>query len=181
MNTKFTAEPENGDEGSSRGAMTIGQVAKRSGVPVSTIHFYESKGLISSQRSSGNQRRFPSTVLRLIAIIKVAQRTGVPLEEIKQALAKYGTNAKLTAAQWRTISAELRASLDERIKKLTRLRDELDSCIGCGCLSLARGSWSGLESMPHAGAETVDIRGYRIWYWYSCQLYWRRIENGWIE
>lgn len=137
MNTKFTAEPENDDEGASRGALTIGQVAKRSGVPVSTIHFYESKGLISSQRSSGNQRRFPSTVLRLIAIIKVAQRTGVPLEEIKQALAKYGTNAKLTAAQWRTISAELRASLDERIKKLTRLRDELDSCIGCGCLSLA--------------------------------------------
>ncbi len=195
MNTKFTAEPENDDEVASRGALTIGQVAKRSGVPVSTIHFYESKGLISSQRSSGNQRRFPSTVLRLIAIIKVAQRTGVPLEEIKQALAKYGTNAKLTAAQWRTISAELRASLDERIKKLTRLRDELDSCIAAVVYrwpnvhsetqmmcwvrkARARGSWSGLESMPHAGAERVDIRGYRIWYWYSCQLYWRRIENG---
>ncbi len=106
----------------------------------------------------------------MIAIIKVAQRTGVPLEEIKQALAKYGTNAKLTAAQWRTISAELRASLDERIKKLTRLRDELDSCIAAVVYrwpnvhsetqmmcwvrkARARGSWSGLESMPHAAPK----------------------------
>ncbi|MHA7848006.1 redox-sensitive transcriptional activator SoxR [Serratia sp. D1N4] len=117
-------------------ALTVGEVAHRSGVPVSTIHFYESKGLIASTRSEGNQRRFSSVVLRYIAIIKVAQRTGIPLEEIKEALGRYAPGNKLTAAQWRKLSSYWRESLDERIKKLTRLRDELDSCIGCGCLSL---------------------------------------------
>ncbi|MFC0225481.1 redox-sensitive transcriptional activator SoxR [Serratia aquatilis] len=117
-------------------ALTVGEVAQRSGVPVSTIHFYESKGLIASTRSEGNQRRFSSVVLRYIAIIKVAQRTGIPLEEIKQALGRHAPGDKLTAAQWRKLSSYWRESLDDRIKKLTRLRDELDSCIGCGCLSL---------------------------------------------
>lgn len=116
--------------------LTVGEVAHRAGVPVSTIHFYESKGLIASTRNAGNQRRFPSTVLRYIAIIKVAQRTGIPLEEIKEALGRYPPESKLTAAQWHELSSRWRESLDERIRKLTRLRDELDSCIGCGCLSL---------------------------------------------
>lgn len=116
--------------------LTVGEVAHRSGVPVSTIHFYESKGLIASTRNAGNQRRFPSTVLRHIAIIKVAQRTGIPLEEIKEALGRYPPGSKLSAVQWRELSSRWRESLDERIRKLTRLRDELDSCIGCGCLSL---------------------------------------------
>lgn len=116
--------------------MTVGEVAHRAGVPVSTIHFYESKGLIASTRNAGNQRRFESVVLRYIAVIKVAQRTGIPLEEIKEVLGRYPPGSKLTAAQWRELSSNWRASLDERIRKLTRLRDELDSCIGCGCLSL---------------------------------------------
>lgn len=116
--------------------LTVGEVAQRSGVAISTIHFYETKGLITSTRNAGNQRRFPSTVLRYIAIIKVAQRTGIPLEEIKAALSHYPPGSKLTAAQWRTLSSRWRHGLDERIQKLTRLRDELDSCIGCGCLSL---------------------------------------------
>jgi MerR family redox-sensitive transcriptional activator SoxR len=116
--------------------MTVGEVAHRAGVPVSTIHLYESKGLIASTRNAGNQRRFESVVLRYIAVIKVAQRTGIPLEEIKEALGQYPPGSKLTAAQWRELSSNWRASLDERIRKLTRLRDELDSCIGCGCLSL---------------------------------------------
>ncbi|MCL7715478.1 redox-sensitive transcriptional activator SoxR [Stenotrophomonas mori] len=116
--------------------LTVGEVARRSGVAVSTIHFYEAKGLISSTRNEGNQRRFSSVVLRYIAVIKVAQRTGIPLEEIKQALSHFPVGSKLTAAQWRTLSAGWRTSLDERIQILTRLRDELDSCIGCGCLSL---------------------------------------------
>ena len=81
-------------------SLTIGEVAKRSGVPISTLHFYESKGLIASTRNAGNQRRFPSLVLRSIAIIKVAQRTGIPLEEIKRAMGRYPPNSKLTAAQW---------------------------------------------------------------------------------
>ncbi|MGE8656752.1 MAG: redox-sensitive transcriptional activator SoxR [Achromobacter sp.] len=117
--------------------MTVGEVARRSGVPVSTIHFYESKGLIQSSRSDGNQRRFPGIVLRYIAIIKVAQRTGIPLDEIRAAMARFPQDGnKLTPAQWKELSSQWRANLDERIRKLTRLRDELDSCIGCGCLSL---------------------------------------------
>lgn len=116
--------------------LTVGEVARRAGVPVSTIHFYETKGLITSTRNAGNQRRFASVVLRHIAVIKVAQRTGIPLEEIKEALGRFPAGSKLTAEQWRELSSHWHASLDERIKKLTRLRDELDSCIGCGCLSL---------------------------------------------
>lgn len=116
--------------------LTVGEVAKRSGIPVSTIHFYESKGLITSTRNAGNQRQFSSVVLRYIAIIKVAQRTGITLEEIKETLGNYTTDNKMTPAQWRELSSAWHENLNERIKKLTRLRDELDSCIGCGCLSL---------------------------------------------
>ena len=116
--------------------LTVGEVAHRAGVPVSTIHFYESRGLIASTRSSGNQRRFPSVMLRYIAVIKVAQRAGIPLEEIKEALGRYPPGSKLTAGQWSELSTAWRAILNERIKRLTRLRDELDGCIGCGCLSL---------------------------------------------
>ncbi|WP_394061164.1 redox-sensitive transcriptional activator SoxR [Alcaligenes sp. WGS1538] len=117
-------------------ALTVGEVARRSGVPVSTVHFYESKGLIASTRNSGNQRRFESVVLRYIAIIKVAQRTGIPLEEIREALRGLPPGSKPTAAQWRAMSQRWQASLDERIERLTRLRDELTRCIGCGCLSM---------------------------------------------
>ncbi len=117
--------------------LSIGELAKRSGVAISTLHFYESKGLIKSLRTAGNQRRFQAVVLRHIAIIKVAQRTGISLEEIKTAFANYTAGNKLDAEQWRKLSSDWRANLNERIQKLTRLRDELDSCIGCGCLSLA--------------------------------------------
>ncbi|MFO2465742.1 redox-sensitive transcriptional activator SoxR [Pseudomonas sp. 15FMM2] len=117
-------------------SLTIGEVAKRSGVTVSTLHFYESKGLIASTRNAGNQRRFPALVLRSIAIIKVAQRTGIPLAEIKNALGRYPPNSKLTAAQWREMSSAWRESLNLRIRTLEALRDSLDNCIGCGCLSL---------------------------------------------
>jgi len=116
--------------------LTVGEVAHRAGVPVSTVHFYESRGLITSTRNAGNQRRFSSVVLRYIAIIKVAQRSGIPLEEIRRALGRFPPGSKLTPAQWRTLSSAWRASLDERIQRLTRLRDELNRCIGCGCLSL---------------------------------------------
>jgi len=118
--------------------LSVGEVARRAGVPVSTIHFYETKGLIASTRNPGNQRRFAAVVLRYIAIIKVAQRTGIPLEEIKTALSRYPPGSKLTAAQWRALSSHWRKDLDERITRLQRLRDELDTCIGCGCLSLTK-------------------------------------------
>ncbi|MDC9596727.1 redox-sensitive transcriptional activator SoxR [Xenorhabdus anantnagensis] len=116
--------------------LTIGEVSKRSGIAISAIHFYESKGLIKSSRNHGNQRRFPSVVLRYLAIIKAAQSTGIPLKEIKEVLCQFPPNSNLTAEQWQIISLQWRDMLDKRIKKLTRLRDNLDSCIGCGCLSL---------------------------------------------
>lgn len=126
---------ENKKAESSR-VLTVGEVAKRSGVSVSTLHFYEAKGLIKSIRTNGNQRRFPLIVLRYIAIIKVAQRVGIPLNEIKEALSAYPMGSKLTAKQWKELSSHWRKDLDDRIQKLTRLRDEMDWCIGCGCLSL---------------------------------------------
>ncbi|WHQ43184.1 redox-sensitive transcriptional activator SoxR [Alcaligenes faecalis] len=118
-------------------ALTVGEVAKRSGVPVSTVHFYEAKGLIASTRNSGNQRRFDSVVLRYIAIIKVAQRTGIPLEEIHDALRGLPPGSKPSSKQWRAMSSRWQASLNDRIEQLTRLRDELTHCIGCGCLSMS--------------------------------------------
>lgn len=117
-------------------SLTIGEVARRSGVPISTLHFYESKGLIASTRNAGNQRRFPALVLRTIAIIKVAQRTGIALEEIKHAMGRYPPNSKLTAVQWGELSSAWRENLNARIRTLEALRDRLDDCIGCGCLSL---------------------------------------------
>lgn len=116
--------------------LSVGDVAKRSGVAISTLHYYESKGLISSLRTEGNQRRYTSSVLRYIAIIKVAQRAGISLDEIKEVLGDYKPEVRVTASQWKAAAGVWHASLDERIMKMKRLRDELDVCIGCGCLSL---------------------------------------------
>ncbi|MGP1183920.1 redox-sensitive transcriptional activator SoxR [Serratia marcescens] len=116
--------------------LTVGEVVKRSGVAVSALHFYESKGLIQATRNAGNQRRYPSVVLRYIAVIKIAQRAGLPLEEIRAALSRFPIGSKLTSEQWGVLSSAWRKTLDERIQRLTVLRDHLDSCIGCGCLSL---------------------------------------------
>ncbi|HEJ7159787.1 TPA: redox-sensitive transcriptional activator SoxR [Serratia marcescens] len=117
--------------------LTVGEVAKRSGVAISALHFYESKGLIQATRNAGNQRRYPSVVLRYIAVIKIAQRAGIPLEEIRAALSRFPIGSKLTSEQWGVLSSAWRKTLDERIQRLTVLRDHLDSCISCGCLSLA--------------------------------------------
>lgn len=119
-----------------RRELTVGEVAERSGVAVSTLHFYEAKGLIRSNRTRGNQRRYPRSVLRRVAVIKVAQRTGIPLAEIQAALSSLPENRTPTAADWKRLSARWRDALDARIGSLTRLRDQLDGCIGCGCLSL---------------------------------------------
>ena len=117
--------------------LSVGEVAARSGVAVSALHFYETQGLIASLRNNGNQRRYPRGVLRRIALIKVAQRTGIPLAEIKAALDNLPDKGPPSAADWRRLSAQWRADLDERIRKLTTLRDQLSECIGCGCLSMA--------------------------------------------
>lgn len=116
--------------------LSVGQVAQRSGVAVSALHFYESKGLIHSQRNAGNQRRYRREVLRRIAVIKAAQAMGVPLAEIAEALAVLPKHAAPSAADWQRMSQEWGRQLERRIARLQRLRDSLTGCIGCGCLSM---------------------------------------------
>ncbi|WP_417310052.1 redox-sensitive transcriptional activator SoxR [Devosia sp.] len=117
--------------------LSVGQVAQRSGVAVSALHFYERKGLIASHRTAGNQRRYDRDVLRRLAIIRIAQELGLPLAEIAEALAKVPMGHSPSAEDWRRMSASWHDRLDRRIVLLTRLRDELNGCIGCGCLSTA--------------------------------------------
>jgi MerR family redox-sensitive transcriptional activator SoxR len=118
--------------------LTVGQLAARSGVAVSTLHFYEAKGLIQSRRTTGNQRRYTRETLRRVAFVKAAQRVGMPLRSIAEALASLPDQRVPTRADWARLSSSWRGELDERIAKLQRLRDNLDDCIGCGCLSIER-------------------------------------------
>jgi MerR family redox-sensitive transcriptional activator SoxR len=116
--------------------LSVGELAERSGVAVSALHFYETKGLIHSWRSAGNQRRYKRETLRRVAVIKAAQRLGIPLGTIREALDSLPQNRVPTASDWRKLSARWKADLDARIERLTHLRDQLDGCIGCGCLTL---------------------------------------------
>ncbi len=116
--------------------LTVGEVAARSGVAISAIHFYESRGLIKGWRTGGNQRRYPREVLRRVAVIKASQRVGIPLSAIQAALKSLPKGRTPTAEDWGALSARWRTDLDDRITRLTKLRDELTNCIGCGCLSL---------------------------------------------
>lgn len=116
----------------------VGEVAQRSGVAVSTLHFYESRGLIHSHRTTGNQRRYSRDMLRRIAIIRAAQRVGMPLASIREALASLPQARTPTRRDWARLSRAWREDLDARIQQLIRMRDTLDDCIGCGCLSLDR-------------------------------------------
>ena len=116
--------------------LTIGHLAERAGVATSAIRFYESRGLISSVRTTGNQRRYEQSTLRRIAFIRTAQRVGLTLDEIGQALATLPDGRTPTRSDWARLSKAWRPRLDEQIERIERLRDRLDSCIGCGCLSL---------------------------------------------
>jgi len=116
--------------------LTVGQLAARSGVAVTALHFYETKGLIKSNRNTGNQRRYPRDVLRRVVVIKIAQRLGIPLATIGEALQTLPDGRTPNAQDWERLSALWREDLDERINKLLLLRDKLNGCIGCGCLSL---------------------------------------------
>lgn len=116
--------------------LSVGQVAKRCGIKVSTLHFYEQKGLIRSWRNQGNQRRYKPDVLRRISVIKAAQKMGISLEAINQAFATLPNNRTPTKADWEKLSSTWHSDLNQRIAYLTNLRDSLSSCIGCGCLSL---------------------------------------------
>jgi MerR family redox-sensitive transcriptional activator SoxR len=142
-----------------RTPLSVGEVAERSGIAVSALHFYEARGLIRSARTAGNQRRYPREVLRRIAVIKVAQRVGIPLAEIGDALSGLPESRTPTAADWRKLSRKWRENLDDRIDKLTRLRDQLDGCIGCGCLSVdscpLRNPWDAL-SEEGSGPRLLD-------------------------
>lgn len=115
---------------------TVGKVAKRCGVNVSTLHFYEQKGLIYSWRNAGNQRRYKADVLRRVAVIKAAQKMGVSLEEIKQAFESLPKKRTPTVDDWETLSKGWQLALNKRISYLERLRDSMTGCIGCGCLSM---------------------------------------------
>lgn len=116
--------------------LSVGAVAKRAGVPVSTLHYYEEEGLIESWRTPANHRRYDRAELRRIAIIRVAQSVGVPLSEIRETLGKLPRGKKVSIAQWEAVSTVWQDRLNERIALLERLRDQLGFCIGCGCLSL---------------------------------------------
>lgn len=116
--------------------MTIGEVAERANVATSALRYYETEGLVFSVRSAGGQRRYHRDVLRRIAFVRAAQRVGLTLEEIKSALATLPEERTPTAADWRRLSRSWRPMLNRRIAELERVRDKLDTCIGCGCLSL---------------------------------------------
>ena len=116
--------------------LTIGEVAERSGVPHSALRFYEQRELITSTRTEGNQRRYPRDVLRRVAFIRIAQRVGLSLEEIAGALSSLPSERTPTARDWERLGRRWRDELDERVRLLEALRDDLTSCIGCGCLSL---------------------------------------------
>jgi MerR family redox-sensitive transcriptional activator SoxR len=118
--------------------LTVGQLAARSGVAISALHFYERQGLISSRRTSGNQRRYRRDTLRRVALIRVAQRVGIPLADVRAALAQLPEGRTPTRSDWACLSRRWREELDQRIHHLEQLRDDFTDCIGCGCLSIDR-------------------------------------------
>ena len=139
--------------------LSVGEMAKRAGVAVSTLHFYEAEGLIKSWRNQGNQRRYAREVLRRVAVIRVAQKAGISLAGIREALQALPNERTPTAEDWSRLSARWRADLDQRIRRLTGLRDQLDGCIGCGCLSMGvcplRNPWDELGK-EGPGARLLD-------------------------
>lgn len=118
--------------------LTIGELAQRSGFATSAVRFYDKEGLVPAERTSGNQRRYPRSALRRLAFIRAAQNIGVPLAEIREALADLPETRTPTKADWAKLSRHWRARLEAQIAGLEALRDKLDGCIGCGCLSMQR-------------------------------------------
>jgi MerR family transcriptional regulator, redox-sensitive transcriptional activator SoxR len=116
--------------------LTIGDVARRSGFPQSALRYYEREGLLRTTRTSGGQRRYERSVLRRLAFIRAARTIGVGLDEVREALDRLPDNRTPTRTDWTRLSRAWRGRLDEQIEALQAMRDGLDSCIGCGCLSL---------------------------------------------
>ncbi|MDF1769764.1 redox-sensitive transcriptional activator SoxR [Maricaulis sp.] len=143
--------------------LSIGQIARRTGVSVSAIRFYEDKGLVQPSRNAGGQRRFKRADVRRISFILIAQQLGLTIREIRDALAALPDSRTPNQADWGRISAGLRDRLDQQIDTLTRMRGRLDSCIGCGCLSLKacqlynpQDRLSRLGAGPHMGIKDAD-------------------------
>ena len=118
--------------------LTVGELSARSGVAVSALHFYEKKGLITSRRTSGNQRRYRRDTLRRVALVRIGQRVGIPLAEIAAVLATLPDGRTPTRHDWLELARQWQERLDARIRDLQHLRDDFGDCIGCGCLSLDR-------------------------------------------
>lgn len=118
--------------------LSIGEVSERTGVTRSALRFYEDRGLLDPERSSRGQRRYPRHLIRRVSFIRVAQQVGLSLDEIGEALGSLPGNRTPTEEDWGRLANSWRPRLDQRIAMLERLRDRLDGCIGCGCLSLAR-------------------------------------------
>ncbi len=132
---------------------SIGDISERTGVATSTLRFYEDHGLITSERSPSGHRRYHADVLRRVSFIRTAQRVGLSLREISEALASLPDRRTPTARDWSRLARVWRPRLDEQLALLTRMRDQLDECIGCGCLSLTScGLWN-----PDDAASTLGV------------------------
>ena len=118
--------------------ITIGQLSARTGVAVSALRFYEDKGLLASQRSRGNQRRYLRSDIRRVSFIVIAQKLGLALTEIEAQLVQLPQGRAPTLSDWQQMSRRMRFEIDQRINLLSRARNQLDQCIGCGCLSLQK-------------------------------------------
>lgn len=136
-----------------RDVLTISEVVERSGFAASALRYYESEGLIEAGRSGGGQRRYQRSVLRRLAFIRAAGNVGLSLEEIRDELARLPQGRTPTRADWQRITRHWRSRLDEQIAALERLRDGLDSCIGCGCLSLRRCAISNPRDIAAGSAD----------------------------
>ncbi|MEU5263502.1 redox-sensitive transcriptional activator SoxR [Amycolatopsis sp. NPDC021455] len=118
--------------------LTVGELSRRSGVPASALRFYEDEGLIHSRRTAGNQRRYRRDTLRRVTFVRMSQRVGMPLSKIREVLALLPDDRTPTRADWTRISQCWQEDLNARIRRLEQLRDQLDDCVGCGCMSLAK-------------------------------------------
>ncbi|MGY4720722.1 redox-sensitive transcriptional activator SoxR [Naumannella cuiyingiana] len=145
-----------------RNSLSIGELAERSGLAHSALRFYEQHGLLSPERNAANQRRYPRSELRRIAFIRSAQRVGLTLGEIRTALASLPSGRTPTRADWRQLSESWRPRLNEQIRRLEELRDRLDTCIGCGCLSLSTCALSNPEDRAHADGPGAVYMEHRI-------------------
>jgi MerR family redox-sensitive transcriptional activator SoxR len=143
-------------------ALTVSEVARRSGFAPSALRYYEAQGLVAASRTSGGQRRYQRNVLRRLAFIRAARNIGLSLDEIAAALASLPETRTPTRADWARLSRGWRGRLDDQILALTALRDGLDSCIGCGCLSLRRCALSNPADVAAGGGPGAAYLPWRL-------------------